>query len=97
MSTTRGKAASGRVLKSLTTSGFWKYYHELPEAVQRLADRGYANWSRDPRHPSLRFKPFKNNQWSARIGDRYRAVGRFVDGNTFLWIWIGSHEDYNKL
>ncbi len=21
-------------------------------------------WSRDPRHPSLRFKPFKNRQWS---------------------------------
>ncbi len=42
-------------------------------------------------------QPFKNNQWSARVGDRYRAVGRFVDGNTFVWTWIGSHEDYNKL
>jgi hypothetical protein len=26
-----------------------------------------------------------------------RAVGRFEDGETFLWLWIGSHEDYNKL
>lgn len=51
----------------------------------------------DPRYPALRFKPFKNNQWSARLGDHYRAVGRFVDGNTFLWTWIGSHEEYNKL
>jgi hypothetical protein len=85
------------VLKSLAAPDFWKLYHDLPEAAQRQADRAFAYWSRDPRHPGLRFKPFKNNQWSARLGDRYRAVGRFIDGNTFLWTWIGSHEDYNKL
>jgi hypothetical protein len=85
------------VLKSLTTPGFWKCYHALPETVQKLADRTYLAWAREPRSPSLRFKPFKSNQWSIRIGDHYRAVGRFVDGNTLLWTWIGSHEDYNKL
>jgi hypothetical protein len=31
-----------------------------------------------------------------RIGDRYRALADF-DGETFIWTWIGSHEDYNKL
>ena len=87
----------GRVLDSLTTAAFWKRYHDLPEAIQKLADRAYSVWSHDPRNPSLRFKPFKNNQWSARIGDHYRAVGRFVDGSTFVWTWIGSHEAYNKL
>lgn len=97
MSTARDTPASGRVLKSFTTSGFWKRYHNLPEPVQRIADRGYTIWSRDPRHPSVRFKPFKNNQWSARVGDHYRAVGRFVDGNTFLWTCVGAQEDYNKL
>ena len=85
------------MLRSLTTPEFWKLYHRLPEAARKLADRNYAVWSRDPRHPSLRFKPFKNNHWSARIGDHYRTVGRFIDGSTFLWTWIGSHEDYNKL
>jgi len=85
------------VLKSLTTAEFWKCYGKLPASIQLLADRGYRLWSTDPRHPSLRFKPFKRNQWSARVGDHYRAVGRFVDGNTFIWTWIGSHEDYNKL
>src|SRR5207245_1617131 len=72
-----------RMLKSRAASSFWKRYHELPDGVQRLADRAYAVWSRDPRHPSLRFKPFKINRWSARLGDHYRAVGRFMDGNTF--------------
>jgi hypothetical protein len=33
---------------------------------------------------------------SARVGDHYRAVCTF-DGDDALWIWIGSHEDYNKL
>lgn len=90
-------AATGRVLRSLATPDFWKLYRDLPEPTQRLADRAFAFWSRDPRYPALRFKPFKQNQWSARVGDHYRAVGRFIDGNTFLWTWIGSHEDYNKL
>jgi hypothetical protein len=31
-----------------------------------------------------------------RIGDHYRALADF-DGEIFIWTWIGSHEDYNKL
>lgn len=85
------------MLRSFASSTFWKRYRELPDPVQRLVDRCYATWQRDPRHPSLRFKPFKDDQWSVRVGDHYRAVGRFVDGNTFLWTWIGSHEHYNHL
>lgn len=93
----RESAAIGRVLRSLASSNFWKCYGKLPESARKLADRNYAEWLRDPQHPSLRFKPFRKDQWSARVGDHYRAVGQFVDGNTFLWTWIGSHEEYNKL
>jgi hypothetical protein len=32
-----------------------------------------------------------------RVGDYYRAIGHFVEKDTFLWTWIGTHEDYNKL
>ena len=59
--------------------------------------KNYLLWLNDPRHPSLRFKPIGSGQWSARVGDHYRAVGRFVETDTFLWIWIGTHEDYSKL
>ena len=31
-----------------------------------------------------------------RIGDHYRAIGQ-VTGDAVEWVWIGSHEDYNKL
>jgi hypothetical protein len=30
------------------------------------------------------------------FGDHYRAVACF-DGEMFIWTWIGSHEEYNKL
>lgn len=32
---------------------------------------------------------------SPHRGDHYRALADF-DGDTFIWKWIGSHEDYNK-
>jgi hypothetical protein len=34
-------------------------------------------------------------QWSVRIGLDYRAVGVDADDGV-LWIWIGSHADYDK-
>jgi hypothetical protein len=48
---------------------------------------------------SLRFKPIKGhaNLWSVRIGDHYRAVGFYEKADLFIWTWIGSHEEYNKL
>jgi hypothetical protein len=36
------------------------------------------------------------NRFSIRIGDHYRAVGQ-IAGETIEWVWIGTHEDYNKL
>jgi hypothetical protein len=31
-----------------------------------------------------------------RVGDHYRALGR-VEGDTITWVWIGTHEEYNRL
>jgi hypothetical protein len=84
-------------VKSKASREFWKLFHNLPLEVQRLAYKNYLLWQNNPRHPSLRFKLVKSRQWSIRIGDHYRAVGHFVETNTFLWTWIGTHEDYNKL
>ena len=47
-----------------------------------------------PSIPRCTSNPGKPN-WSARVRDRYRAVGKF-SGPVFLWEWIGTHEDYNK-
>jgi plasmid maintenance system killer protein len=67
--------------------------------VQKLARRSYELWKRDRRHPSLDFKKLKggtDNRFSIRIGDHHRAIGQLM-GDVVEWVWIGSHEDYNKL
>jgi hypothetical protein len=51
--------------------------------------------SRDPRHPSLQFKKV-GRYWSVRVGLRYRALATEVDDG-YLWFWIGSHADYDRL
>ena len=77
------------------TSEFWRLYRALPADIRLLAQKNYQLWSASPFHPSLRFKSIGKSDWSARVGGHYRAVGKF-SGNTFLWEWIGSHEEYNK-
>ena len=74
---------------------FWQRYRELPEATKRLARKNYGLWREDAHHPSLRFKRIRNPWWAVRIGDHCRAVGGF-EGDTFVWEWIGTHEEYNK-
>jgi hypothetical protein len=34
--------------------------------------------------------------WSVRVGRNYRALAKRLP-DAWLWFWIGSHEDYNKL
>ena len=61
-----------------------------------LAQKNYRLWSVNAFHPSLHFKSIgKKNDWSVRVGDHYRAIGKFC-GNVFIWEWIGTHEAYNK-
>jgi hypothetical protein len=67
----------------------------LPQDVQKLADQAYALLKQDPRHPSLRFKKV-GRFWSARVGAHYRALA-VEDESGFVWFWIGSHADYDRL
>ncbi len=75
--------------------GFWDAFQELPSAVQDLAHRNYDILRADPRHPSLHFKKV-GHHWSVRIGLGYRAIGTDVNDGV-LWVWIGSHAEYDKL
>ena len=77
------------------TPEFWRLYQSLPADARLLARKSYRLWSANAFHPSLHFKPIGKTNWSARVSDRYRAVGKF-SGPVFLWEWIGTHEDYNK-
>ena len=74
--------------------GFRRHLARLSEPIQRVARRNYELLKANPRHPSLRFK--KTGQlWSARVGSGHRALA-VEDGDDFIWVWIGSHDDYER-
>ena len=77
------------------TSRFWMLLDQLPNTVQKAAHKQFAILKSDSRHPSLHFKKV-GNYWSVRIGLEYRALAE-EDGKDFVWIWIGHHDDYERL
>ncbi|WP_228024121.1 type II toxin-antitoxin system RelE family toxin [Synechocystis salina] len=78
-----------------TNSDFWLCYRHLPEEIQRRADKAYQLLSQNPRHPSLHFKKV-GELWSVRVTLHYRALSIETDDG-YVWFWIGTHEDYDKL
>jgi hypothetical protein len=67
----------------------------LPEQVQRLADTKYRIFKANPFQPSLEFQT-KGKVWTVAIGRSYRAIARRVEDDLY-WVWIGSHEAYNRM
>jgi len=78
-----------------TTPQFWNRFDKLPDSVQTLARKNFELLKQSPRHPSLHFKKV-GQFWSARIGLSYRALA-MEDGPDFLWVWIGDHDEYDRL
>jgi hypothetical protein len=72
----------------------------IPPAIytKYLTDSAYQLFKRDPYHTSLHFKRIdpQASLYSVRVGAHYRAVGE-LEGDTIIWTWIGTHEEYNKL
>ncbi len=82
-------------MKSLATPRYWRCYRSLPTEIQRHADRCFALFQRDPRHPSLQFQR-KGNLWAARVGPGHRALAK-ERPEGLVWFWIGSHDEYERL
>jgi len=85
-------------MRSIGTRRFWDRYNALPAEVQELAVKKYRLWVQDPSHPSLHFRRLKGSEdrFTIRVGDHYRALARVRD-NAIYWVWIGTHEEYNRL
>ena len=85
-------------MTSRTTARFRRAYAELPERVRHQAREAYHMFQRDARHPSLRLKPVHPNRpiYSARVGLGYRALA-VREGEVWVWFWIGSHAEYDRL
>ena len=82
-------------MKHKASSSFWKAYDGLPADIRALADKNFQLLKSDPSHPSLQFKKI-GKVWSIRVGLNYRALATPIE-NGYLWIWIGSHSEYDKL
>ena len=82
-------------MNSLATPRFWQLLNALPIEIQELALKNYALWQKDSTHPSLHFKPV-GKYWSVRVSLGYRALAR-KEGDTYIWFWIGSHDEYERL
>lgn len=78
-----------------TNARFWRIYRQLPTQIQNLANKNFDLLKRNPRHPSLHFKKI-GVLWSVRVGIDYRAIG-LDKGETVLWIWIGTHDEYKRM
>jgi hypothetical protein len=78
-----------------TTKRFWNLYSDLPSDIQQLANKNFAILQRDLNHPSLHFKKV-GKFWSARVGSSFRVLA-VQDGEDYIWVWIGSHDEYEKL
>jgi hypothetical protein len=83
-------------MNSRTSRRFWECYERLPDRIQQLARKNFALWNLNPGHASLHFKEVKPRLWSARVGLDHRALAAF-DGKTYIWFWIGSHDEYLRL
>ena len=78
-----------------TTNRFWKYLENLPEHVQKISKKNFELLKINSSHPSLHFKKV-GKFWSVRVGTNHRALA-VEDGEDFIWIWVGMHNEYERL
>ncbi|MBF0377090.1 MAG: hypothetical protein HQK72_06360 [Desulfamplus sp.] len=84
-------------MNSKTLPSFWNAYLKLDQKIKIKARKKYSLWFNDPFHPSLQFKCINSSEniWSVRITRNFRALG-ILANDTVTWLWIGSHDDYEK-
>ena len=76
---------------------FWAFYHSLPLEVKFQADRCFEN-SSSPSHGTLRSISRELAGFlSVRVGLRFRALAVEGPGEDLIWVWIGSHSEYDQL
>jgi hypothetical protein len=83
-------------VKSYAPAEFWRHYDLLPAHAQKLADRTFEFFKRDPLYPVLHLQRIRGDVCSVRVGDHYRAMAKRIPGG-WMWFWIGTHEQYNNL
>jgi plasmid maintenance system killer protein len=85
-------------VKSRGTPGFWKAYQALPGEIKLAARAAYQKFRENPAHPSLHLERLRSDPrfWSVRVTRDYRAVAQRFAGDNWIWVWIGSHRDFDR-
>jgi len=85
-------------VKSRGTGGFWKCYWALPENARDAALEAYKRFRENPAHPSLQLERLRSDPrfWSVRVTRDYRAVAQRFEDDVWIWIWVGSHKDFDR-
>ena len=80
------------------TPDFWKAYRALPAGTRNAARAAYRRFRENPAHPSLQLERLRNDSrfWSVRVSRDYRAVAQRIEGNVWVWIWIGNHKGFDR-
>ena len=71
---------------------------DLPKQVQQEAREGFERWKTDPRSVGWkRLSGMHADVHSVEIGRRWRALGVVSkEHNAVVWMFVGSHETYNR-
>ena len=85
-------------MNSRGTASFWKCYWALPEVVRQAAREAYTKFRQDTAHPSLQLERLRSDPrfWCVRVTCDYRAVAQRLHGDVWVWVWIGSHKEFDR-
>jgi hypothetical protein len=78
---------------SRTHAQFWECFKALPEDLQRIAKEKYRLWERDCFHPSLHFKPLKDDVWQ-KVFLSWAEIGAEAGSScSHAKFWLGRRND----
>jgi hypothetical protein len=79
------------------TEDFWLMYGKLPPEIKLAARRAHQRFVNNPAHPGLKLERLRKDPrlWSVRVTRDFRAVARRFENDVWLWIWIGSHAQFD--
>ncbi len=82
-------------MKIIYAEEFWKRFHRLPLAIQRLYRQQEKRFKENWRDSRLHVKKLSDHPFpfSFRITRNYRALFSFVDVDTVLFGTIGNRKD----
>ena len=85
-------------MTSKGTKRFWELYSRLPPETKAAAREAFRRFREKQAHPGLRLERLRSDPraWSVRVTLNVRAVA-FRHGDDWLWIWIGSHRDFDRI